>query len=88
MKQYQHKNRTATWNLWEETVKMASGKEVLVQYFLPDWKKPRNKAKPGTKIAPDHEIHEIGERKTPVVSKTAKAKEKDLLRNFISKAKI
>lgn len=70
MKQYTHTNNKGTWKLWQQTVRLASGATVTVQYFLPAGKKPRTKeAQAATAIEPGHEIHEIGERKTPVVSR-------------------
>lgn len=70
MAQFTHTNSKGTWKLWQQTVRLASGATVAVQYFLPAGKKPRTKtAQAATAIKPGHEIHEIGERKTPVVSK-------------------
>ena len=70
MARFAHTNSKGTWNLWQQTVRLASGAAVTVQYFLPAGKKPRTKeAQPATAIKPGYEIHEIGARKTPVVSK-------------------
>lgn len=90
MAQFTHTNSKGTWKLWQQTVRLASGATVTVQYFLPAGKKPRTKeAQAATAIEPGYEIHEIGERKTPVVSKKPTQPEpKDLIDNFIKNAKI
>lgn len=88
MAQFTHTNNKGTWNLWQASVHFADGSETIVQYFLPAGKKPRL-AQPATAIKPGYEIHEIGERKTPVVSrKITKPEPKDLIGNFIKNAKI
>ena len=69
MTQYTHTNRKGTWNLWEETVDLASGEKATVQYFLLAGRTPRNTARAAEAVMAGHEIHEIGKSKTPVVSK-------------------
>ena len=70
MTQFTHTNKKGTWNLWQDNVRLASGKSVTVQYFLQAGKTPRSKTTQAAKeIKPGYEIHEIGKSKTPVVSK-------------------
>lgn len=71
MTQYTHTNRKGTWNLWEETVDLASGEKATVQYFLLASRTPRTTARAAEAVMAGHEIHEIGKSKTPVVSRIA-----------------
>ena len=75
MAQFTHTNSKGTWALWQAGVRLADGTETIVQYFLPVGKKPRQ-AHPATAIKPGYEIHEIGARKTPVVSRKIKKEAK------------